>query len=172
MRLKDEVMELLRQGSEGELADLVARERRAVRFLMTRLWDPDEVIGQRAARAIGRAAAVHSGMGIGLIRRLMWALNDESGTNGIHGLKALGEIGRQAPEELAPHLSALASVAPDDGLRLELLRAFRAVAESSPQLVRPYLSDLEKYVDDSKPEERETFRELARAAGTGEDHGH
>ena len=166
MRLKDEVMELLRQGSESALAELVAADRRAVRLLMARLWDTDEVIRRRAARAIGRAAAVHADLGTSLIRRLMWALNDESATNGVHGLAALGEIGRQAPERLAPFLASLASMACDDGLRLELLRAFEAVAESSPDLVKPHVPDLEQHVDYSRPEEREALHGLAEATGT------
>ena len=101
MGLKGRVMELLRVGDEQALGALVAAEPRATRHLLGRLWDPDEVLRQRAARGIGAAAAAHPENGIDLTRRLMWALNDESATNGVYGIPALGQIGRRAPDLVA-----------------------------------------------------------------------
>ena len=61
----------------------------------------------------------------------IWALNDESATNGVHGIPALGQIGRQAPDLVAPHVSALARMSWDHGLRLAILEALAEVARSS-----------------------------------------
>lgn len=165
MRLSEEVRKLLQQAREEALAELTAANPRALRPLVGRLWDPDPEIRRRAARAVGRAAAAHPSQGEDLIRRLFWTLNDESATNGVYAIPALGEIGRRSPELLAPHVAPMVALAWDDGIRLELLRALRAVAESAPDLIVDQLARLESFIDGSRHEEREAFRRLAETAG-------
>jgi hypothetical protein len=161
MGLKEEVTELLRQGREQALADLVSADRRALRPLLGRLWDPDDEIRRRAASAVGTAAVSHADLGVEVIRRLLWALNDESATNGVYGIPALGQIGCRSPELLAPYLPALVSMAWDPGLRLELLRALHAVAEVRPGLVRPHLEELASHLDEKRPDEQQAYNRLA-----------
>lgn len=169
MGLNSEVRELLRQGREDAVAELVVADRRALRPLMGRLWDPDHEIRQRAARAVGHAASVHSDLGLEAIRRLMWALNDESATNGVHAIPALGEIGRAAPELIAPYVSALVSMSWDSGIRLELLRALTAIARTAPLLVAEHLPRLSRSIDESRPDERQAFRRLTSAVEESDD---
>jgi hypothetical protein len=132
MSLSKEIRELLQQGLEDAVAELATANPRALRPLVGRLWDPDGEIRLRAARAVGHAATARPDLGLEVIRRLMWALNDESGTHGVHGIPALGEIGRRAPDLIAPYVPALVSMAVDPALRLELLRTLTAIAESGP----------------------------------------
>jgi len=160
MGIGKEVRELLQQGREEALTELALADSRALRPLVGRLWDSDSRIRNRAARVIGRAAAAHEAVGEDLVRRLVWALNDESGTNGIYGIPALGEIGRHAPRLLAAHVPVLVALCRDDGLRLQILRALAATAESDPALVAGEMSRLETWVDASRPEERQTYGRL------------
>ena len=167
MALGKEVRELLQQGREEALAELAVANPRALRPLVGRLWDPDGEIRQRAARAIGQVAAAHPDRGTEVIRRLMWALNDESATNGVYAIPALGEIGRRAPGLMTHHVPALVSMARDEGLRGEILRALRAVARAAPTLVAGELDRLATSVDDSQSGELEALRRLVAAAGKG-----
>jgi hypothetical protein len=160
MRLRHEVMELLRGGREDELMELVSGEPRALRHLLARLYDAESAVRRRAARAIGQGSAAHRELGLEIVRRLLWALNDESATNGVYGIPALGEIGRRAPELLAPFVSSLVAAAHDEGLRVAVMEALAAVAESAPELVRPHLGTLERLTVSSRPEEVETLRAL------------
>jgi hypothetical protein len=169
MGLNSEVRELLRQGREDAVAELVVADRRALRPLMGRLWDPDREIRMRAARAVGHASSVHADLGVEMIRRLMWALNDESATNGVHAIPALGEIGRAVPELIAPYVSALVSMSWDAGIRLELLQALTAIARSAPRLVAEHLPHLSTSIDESRPDERQALR-LLSAAVEGPEH--
>ena len=131
-------MEALHAAGEADLERLVRDEPRAVRHLLGRLWDPDDSIRHRAAGGLGAAAAAHPELGVELARRLMWALNDESATNGVYGLPALGEIGFRAPEVIAPFVGPLASLAWDEGLRAGIVAALRRIAEAAPELVEPH----------------------------------
>ncbi len=165
MGLKGRVMELLRVGDEQALGALVADEPRATSFLLGRLWDPDDVLRRRAARGLGMAAASHKGIGIEFTRRLMWALNDESATNGLFGIPAIAEIGYHSPQLIAPFVAPLASLAWDDGLRLEILRALTRISESAPELVRPVCQSVVDHVDKEDPAECDALSRLLEESG-------
>ena len=83
------------------------------------------------------------------------------------GIPALGEIGRCAPDLFAPHVPGLVSMAWDDGLRLEILHALAAVAESAPLLVAEQLDRLKHEIDPSRPEETRAFGRLEELASEG-----
>ncbi len=138
-------MELLRRDDSEGLERMVADLPSTLRFLQGRLWDEDPEIRCRAARALGAAAVAHPDLGRELLRRALWALNDESATNGAYMLPAIGEIGRRAPDVVAPFVGPMTSYLWDDGLRPGILSALCRIAETAPDLiddVRDRLSDL------------------------------
>jgi hypothetical protein len=166
MGLRREIMELLREGRQEELVGRVRAEPRALRHLLGRLYDADAIVRRNAARAVGEGAAAHRELGLETVRHLLWALNDESATNGIYGIPALGEIGRLCPDRFAPFLPTLVTAAEDDGLRLAVLRAVTRIAEGNAELVRPYLERLAAFCRESSPEERRALRRLEDTLGT------
>jgi hypothetical protein len=171
MRLSEEVRELLRQGRESELRERVLADARVVRPLLARLYDPDDHIRDRAAWVLGHAAVAHPELGREVARRLVWALNDESATNGVYGLPALGQIGRRAPEIVAVHVPALARMSWDRGLRLAILEALTDVARAAPELVAPEMEAIAPHLDESHLAEMQAWRSLRRAALGEERHG-
>jgi len=128
-------MELLRQGDSEGLERLVGETPAAVRFLQGRLWDTDPEIRSEAAKVLGAAAAAHPDLGRELLRQALWALNDESATNGAYVLSAIGEIGRRAPELAAPFIGPMTAYLWDDGLRQEILEALCRINETAPELI-------------------------------------
>lgn len=156
---------LLREGRDDELARRVTEDARLIRPLVGRLWDPQPDVRRRAARAVGIGTGAHRELGLDLARRFMWALNDESATNGVYVIPALGQMGRRAPELMAPFVAPLASVAWDDGLRLEVIRALSAIAEAAPELVREQLPGVAGRIDEDSPEETEALAELRAKLG-------
>jgi len=135
MRLKEEVMEMLRQDDTGGLEQIVGENPAAIRFLQGRLWDADPEIRCRAAVALGAAAKAHPDLGRELLRRALWALNDESATNGAYMLPAIGEIGRRAPDMVKPFVGPMTSFLWDEGLRPGILSALCRIAEAAPELI-------------------------------------
>jgi hypothetical protein len=147
MGLKGKVMELLRTDDVAGLERLVREDRRALRHLVGRLWDADERTRRRAAEAVGVAAEAHPDLALEVARRLIWALNDESATNGVYGLPALGEMGHHNPQVIEPLVGPIASYAWDDSLRLEVIRAMCRIAERAPEMVRPHREQLQRWRD-------------------------
>lgn len=128
-------MELLRQGDSEGLERMVGENPAAIRFLQGRLWDADPEIRSRAAVALGVAATAHPDLGREFLRRALWALNDESATNGASMLPAIGEIGRQSPGLVAPFVGPMTSYLWDEGLRLGILDALCRIAGEAPDLI-------------------------------------
>jgi hypothetical protein len=147
MRLKEKVMELLRQGDSEGLERMVEETPSAVRFLQGRLWDADPEIRYRSAIALGAAAASHPDLGREILRRALWAMNDESATNGAPMLAAIAEIGHCAPELVAPFVGPMTAYLWDEGLRPGILKALRRIAEVAPELVTD-ISDRLRAIED------------------------
>lgn len=135
-------MEMLRSGDRQGLNDLVAREPRSIRYLQGRLWDPELRVRQNAAEALGVAAAENPELGRELLRRALWALNDESAMNGLYTLPLIGEIGSRSPELVAPFVGPMTSYLWDDGLRPGILSALCRIAEAAPELIVDILDRL------------------------------
>jgi hypothetical protein len=168
MRLKERVMELLRRGDEGGLERMAVAEPRAVQPLLGRLWDREPEIAARAARALGAAAAAHPEIGRDLLRRAMWALNDESATNGAPMLPAVGEIGFRAPKLVAPFVAPMSSYLWDASLRPGILRALCRIAEAAPVLDDELRSQLAVLASGADAEERAL---IGRLLATEEERG-
>lgn len=135
-------MEMLRRSDRRGLETLVAEQPQAIRYLQGRLWDPEERVRRNAAEALGAAAAAHPELGTELLRRAMWALNDESAMNGAFMLPMIGEIGYRNPELVAAFVGPMTSYLWDDGLRAGILRALSRIAESAPELVMTVREEL------------------------------
>ena len=142
MGLKEAIMELLHAGDTATLSVMASDDRRAFRLLLGRLWDTDADVRERAARTVGRVAALRPELGIEVVRRLVWALNDESGTNGIHGIAALAAIGVERPQLLEAHLGAIIDLLADPGLRAEIVGALEVLAQARPSLLDAHRADL------------------------------
>jgi hypothetical protein len=160
MRLKEEVMEMLRKGDSEGLEQMVVETPAAVRFLQGRLWDADPEIRRGAAVALGAAAAAHPDIGRELLRRALWALNDESATNGAPMLLAIGEIGRRAPDLVAPFVGPMTAYLWDDGLRPGILDALCRIAAAAPELIDEVRDRLLVLEDTNQPGERAAIESL------------
>ena len=131
-------MELLRRGDGAGLERLVTERAATVRHLQGRLWDPDESIRRQAATALAAAAAAHPELGRDLLRRLLWALNDESATNGRYAVPALAEVGVRCPTLIEPFVGSMVRLLEDDGLRPALFEALQRIGRVAPGVVARY----------------------------------
>ena len=164
-------MEMLHQGDSEGLEQMVVETPAAIRFLQGRLWDEDPEVRNLAAIALGAAAAAHPNLGRELLRRALWALNDESATNGGPMLPAIGEIGRRAPDLVAPFVGPMTAYLWDDGLRPGILDALRRIAATAPELIDEVRDRLLVLEDTDEPGEqalRDSLLAVNRESVNGE----
>ncbi len=137
-------MEALSRRDREGLRRLAVTEPRALPHLVGRLWDPDPAVRELAAEALGEGAAAHPERGREILRRLSWALCDESGTWGGPAIAGIREIARRAPELAAPFLGALVWSLEEPALEAEARAALETLAREVPELVAGHREVLER----------------------------
>ncbi len=132
MSLRVQVQELVAQGETEKLGVLVAQEPRAIRYLLGCTYQADEQVRAIACRAIGRASRHHPDLVQQVVRRLIWAMNDESGTNSLTAPEVVKAVAEESPELLLPMVPDLTRLAADEGLHERLAAVLRMLAEKFP----------------------------------------
>jgi hypothetical protein len=118
---------------------------RSFRVLNSLLFDPDGLIVWRTVEAIGRLAAIEykdePNRVKEFLRRLFWAMNDESGGLCRHAPEAIGEILFNVPDLIEEFGLILASFVDEEpfevGVRLALARV-------APENYKPFMGITDK----------------------------
>ncbi|MBM4273725.1 MAG: hypothetical protein FJ134_04570 [Deltaproteobacteria bacterium] len=92
--LREQITALLRTRDFPGLVNLAGRDSKAAPMLLQFLYDPRDLLQWRAIEGLGHVAAVYPRQVQKLIGRLLWLLNEDSGSFGWGAAAALGEIGR------------------------------------------------------------------------------
>lgn len=117
MGLKDEVGRVIADGDEQRLRRLVEEQAGAVRHLLALSYQADRTVSERAARGVALAGHHHPRLVRRVIERLLWAMNDESGTNAQTAPRVLRAIACETPQllqEAVPELNR--AVQQDDNI--------------------------------------------------------
>ena len=128
------------QGNYEEIENLVAQEPKAIRYLLGMTYHSDDKRREVAAKGIAIASQHHPKQVKAVVRRLIWAMNDESGTNALTAPDVLLEIARVRPDILLPAVPDMTRLASDEGLRERLADALRVISEACPGQVGSSLS--------------------------------
>ena len=123
---------LISRGAWEDLERLIAADRRVVRRLVSLSYRDDPALREGAARCLGVAARHHPRHVQETVRRLVWAMNDESGTNAVTAPAVILAIAREAPEVLLPVVPDLVRLAGDETLHEGLAAALRTITERCP----------------------------------------
>jgi len=119
-------------GDLAEIERLVVADKRSVRALLGLTYHADPALRDTAATGLALAARHHPDLVAEVVRRLVWAMNDESGTNAVQGPAVMRRIAEVAPALLLPVVPDLLRLTSDPGLRDELVAVVRRVAELRP----------------------------------------
>jgi hypothetical protein len=132
MSMRERVAAAIRGQDATAIEALIAENARVLRHLTSMTYDTDEQVRAAAARAIARAAHHHPQLVAELVRRMVWAMNDESGTNSQTAPEVILAIASEEPSVLLPMMPDLFRLSAEKELRPLLLAALRAVAERYP----------------------------------------
>jgi len=130
--LRERVLAAVRDRDVDELERVIAGDRRAVRHLVGVTFRSDPESREIAARGLAIAARCHPTAIRETVRRLIWAMNEESGTNAIWAPDALRAIAAEAPELVLPVVPDLMRLAADPSLRDRVTEIARIVAARYP----------------------------------------
>jgi len=92
--LREKIVSLLQAEDFAALTALAGQESGVAAILMQFLYDPGALLYWRGLEGLGRVAGSHPQQVGKLINRLLYLLNEDSGSNGWGAAAALGEIGR------------------------------------------------------------------------------
>lgn len=132
MSLRRVVREAVEQGRLDEAAELVRSDPRALRHVVGMTYRTEEGIRVGAAKVVAAAADAHPKLVQETVRRFVWAMNDESGTNALSAPGALLAIAREKADLLLPMVPDLVRLSADPGLREGLSKVLEVVRESCP----------------------------------------
>jgi hypothetical protein len=141
--LRDQLKHAIEEGQSGEFAameSLVAAEPRAIRHLLGMTYHPEPAKRDAAARGLALASRYHPKLVQEVVRRLVWAMNDESGTNALTAPRVIQAIAEEEPQLLLPLVPDLTRLAADPGLTDGLSTALKTVSQRCPGQVGERLS--------------------------------
>jgi hypothetical protein len=126
------VVEAVRQRRFDDLESLVEGDSRSVRYLVGLTYQVDPDVRDSAAHGLALASRHHPELVREVVRRLVWAMNDESGTYAASAPDVLRRIAEISPESLLPSLPDLLRLSADEGLHDRLVELCRLVAARFP----------------------------------------
>ncbi|MGP8049635.1 MAG: DVU0298 family protein [Desulfobaccales bacterium] len=137
--LREQLRKLLREADYPEALALAAADGRVGEILLQFLYDPRDLLHWRALETLGRLAGAQPRSVQKLISRLLWLLNEDSGSFGWGAAAALGEIGRQQISLVSEIIPRFVGLLNEEFSRAPMLWGIGRLAERHPELLSEVL---------------------------------
>ncbi|MEW6266613.1 MAG: DVU0298 family protein [Thermodesulfobacteriota bacterium] len=154
MDLKDRVRDLLAANDREGLLTLLKKDRKVVPALNRLLFDQEEIIAWRAVEALGWVARADQWLLEKIIGRLIYTLNEDSGSVGWMAPQALAEICVQAPDLVEDFFPQVINSMKMPVFRPGVVWAIGRVARDLPHLVAETGPALMECLSDPNPQVR------------------
>ena len=158
--MQDTLTTLLKQSDYAAITRRAAKDKRVLSELIALTLNEDDWIGWRAVKALGQASAVVAASDAefvrGILRRLQWSLNDESGSIGWRAPQAMGAIIASAPGRFAEFAPIVASTLDVDETHFYpgVLWAIGVIAENHAARVQFAVPQIRALLPDASPQTR------------------
>jgi|UniRef100_A0A7C3ZAQ7 hypothetical protein len=152
--LRQKVKGLLEKGDFPELVALAGRESSVTGLIMQFLYDPQDPLHWRALEGLGHVAHGHPRQVQKIISRLLWLLNEDSGSFGWGAAAALGEIGRHEASVVADIIPMFCGFLTDPFARVAMLWGVGRMAEVHPEMLDELTPFLLPGLEDEDPRVR------------------
>jgi hypothetical protein len=134
-QLRERVTDAVRNGKLDVLEQLAAGDPRVVRHLMRQMYDFDPTVRATAARGIALVARRHPRLRADILQRLIWGMDNDSGTNAPNLPEVVLAIAEEDPASLVPVVADLVRLAGDPALYDGLAAALELVVRHQPGAV-------------------------------------
>jgi len=159
LKLKKQVQQTLSNGNCDTILELgTGHTGHVIAALINTLYSMDELLRWRAVECLGlltkQISLTEPDRAREIIRRLLWALNDESGGSGWASPEAVGEVIRNRPDRYSEFISIIVSFREDPSLVRGIIWALGRIGEVEPVLVDDYTPLLQDLLEASDPQLR------------------
>jgi hypothetical protein len=152
--LREQITGMLRETDFAALAQLAATEPRVGGILLQFLYDPHDLLHWRALEGLGRLAGAQPGQVRDLITRLLWLLNEDSGSFGWGAAAALGEIGRGNLALVQEIIPMFCGFLEEEFSRAPMLWGIGRLAEVYPDRLNEVLPRIVQFLTSPEPQVR------------------
>jgi HEAT repeat protein len=146
-----QVMALLRRGDFPAFVEMVKQEHTLATLLLQLLYDPGDLLHWRSIEALGYLARALPAQVEIMIPRLLWLLNEDSGSFGWGAAAALGEIGRNNLKLVNNIILIMFSLLQEEFSRPAMLWGLGRLGEKHPEAIQEGIPTIRKLLLD--PEE-------------------
>jgi len=152
--LRQEIKTLLQEGNFPELVALAGRESQVVGVLLQFLYDPHDLLHWRALEGLGHVAHGHPRDVQKIIARLLWLLNEDSGSFGWGAAAALGEVGRHELSVVSEIIPMFCGFLDETFSRAPMLWGIGRMAQVHPGKLQEVVPQLLACLEDEDPQVR------------------
>jgi hypothetical protein len=153
-QLREKIIALLQAGDYPGLTALAAQESGVAAILMQFLYDPGVLLYWRALEGLGVVAGSHPEQVRKLINRLLYLLNEDSGSNGWGAAAALGEIGRGRIDLVKEIIPMFIGILEQPFSQESMLWGVGRLAEVQAGLLHEVLPEIVPFLTNPKPQLR------------------
>jgi HEAT repeat protein len=166
--LREQIIGLLRAADYTGLAELAAQDQRVGDMLLQFLYDPEALLHWRALEGLGQVAGAQPDQVRKLIPRLLWLLNEDSGSFGWGAAAALGEIGRGNISLVKEIIPMFCGFLEEEFSRTPMLWGVGRVAEVAPERLTEVLPMIVIFLTSPEAQVRALAAWVLGKAGYGE----
>jgi HEAT repeat protein len=153
-QLRENLVSLLREGDLTAVAELAGREKAVADVLLQFLYDPHDIMHWRALEGLGHVAGAQPEQVRKVITRLLWLLNEDSGSFGWGAAAALGEIGRHQLSLTKDIIPMFCGFLWEEFSRAPMLWGIGRLAEAHPEALNEVVPDILPCLADADPQVR------------------
>ncbi len=153
-QLRQQIVAFLKDGEFSGLTALAGREPGVADVLMQYLYEPGALLYWRALEGLGLVAGSHPEQVRKLINRLLYLLNEDSGSVGWGAAAALGEIGRNQVPLVQEIIPMFVGFLEEPFSREAMLWGVGRMAEVHPRLLHEVLSVIVPFLTNPEPQIR------------------
>jgi hypothetical protein len=152
--VREKVSPLLQARDFKGLEELAGRETCVADILMQYIYEPGTLLYWRALEGLGRVAGVYPQQVKKLINRLLYLLNEDSGSTGWGAAAALGEIGRHRIELVEDIIPMFIGFLEESFSRKDMLWGIGRLAEAHPERLDEVFPATVPFLTDPDPQLR------------------
>lgn len=153
-QLREKIVTLLKAADFQGLSELAAQDSGVAAILMQFFYDPSDLLHWRALEGMGHVAGSHPEQVQKLITRLLYLLNEDSGSNGWGAAAALGEIGRHQISLVKDIISMFIGFLEEPFSQEPMIWGVGRLAEVHPELLEEVLPIIVPFLTNPKPQLR------------------